>query len=103
MIVEQLREQAGFSPIERSIADHFLSAGEALREQSARSIAARLYTAPSTVSRLCKRLGYSGYNEFRDASLDELRYLSSYLAEDFVDKMARIGHRVIVTYKSDTS
>lgn len=169
MIVQQLREQAGFSPIERSIAEHFLSAGEALREQSARSIAAQLYTAPSTVSRLCKRLGYSGYNEFLDAYLDELRYLSSaftqidanqpfrksddartiaakmgalyretvndtlqlsegetleravrliadarnvfvysagpqsYLAEDFVDKMARIGRRVIVTHKDDTS
>ena len=169
MLVEQLKEKAGFSPIEGSIADHFLEAGETLREQSARSIAAQLYTAPSTVSRLCKRLGYSGYNEFRDAYLDELRYLSSafteidanqpfrksddprtiaakmgalwretvtdtlqltdgealertvalvadartvfvysagpqsYLAEDFVDKMARIGHRVIVTYKDDTS
>ena len=169
MIVEQLREQAGFSPIECSIAEHFLEAGEALREQSARSIAAKLYTAPSTVSRLCKHLGYSGYNEFRDAYLDELRYLSSsfteidanqpfrksddtrtiaakmgalyretvddtlqltegesleqvvrlvadarnvfvysagtqsYLAEDFVDKMARIGRRVTVTYKADTT
>lgn len=169
MIVEQLREKAGLSPIEQTIADYFLTTGEALREQSARSIAAQLYTAPSTVSRLCKRLGYSGYNEFRDAYLDELRYLSSafteidanqpfrksddartiaakigalyretvddtlqltdgealeravqlvaearnvfvysagpqsYLAEDFVDKMARIGRRVIVTYKSDTS
>lgn len=169
MLVEQLKEKAGFSPIEGSIADHFLEAGETLREQSARSIAAQFYTAPSTVSRLCKRLGYSGYNEFRDAYLDELRYLSSafteidanqpfrksddprtiaakmgalwretvtdtlqltdgealeravalvadartvfvysagpqsYLAEDFVDKMARIGHRVIVTYKDDTS
>ena len=167
MIVEQLKEKSGFSPIERSIADHFLEAGEALREQSARSIAARLYTAPSTVSRLCKRLGYSGYNEFRDAYLDELRYLSSaftdidanqpfrrsddtrtiaakigalyretvsdnlqlvdagslghavelvadarmvfvysggpqaYLAEDFADKMSRIGHRVMVPQKGD--
>lgn len=169
MIVEQLKEQAGFTPIERSIADYFLEAGEALREQSARSIAAKLYTAPSTVSRLCKRLGYAGYNDFRDDYLDELRYLSSaftdidanqpfrksddmrtiaaklgalyretvddtlqltdgealeqavgyvaaarnvfvysagpqsYLAEDFVDKMARIGRRVVVTYKDDTS
>ena len=169
MIVEQLRGQAGFSPIERTIADHFLAAGETLREQSARSIAAKLYTAPSTVSRLCKRLGYSGYNDFRDAYLDELRYLSSafttidanqpfrrsddtrtiaakmgalyretvddtlqltegdaleqavalvagarnvfvysagpqsWLAEDFVDKMARIGRRVIVTHKDDTA
>ena len=68
--LKQLQEKAGFSPIECSIADHFLAVGESLREQSARSIAARLYTAPSTVSRLCKRLGYSGYNEFRDAYLD---------------------------------
>lgn len=169
MIVEQLKEQEGFSPIERSIAQHFLEAGDALREQSARSIAAQLFTAPSTVSRFCKRLGYDGYNDFRDDYLDELRYLSSsftdidanqpfrksddartiaakigalyretvddtlqltdgatleqaiqlvadarnvfvysagpqsYLAEDFVDKMARIGRRVIVTYKDDTS
>ena len=169
MIVQQLREQEGFSPIERSVAKYFLDAGESLREQSARSIAAKLYTAPSTVSRFCKRLGYDGYNDFRDDYLDELRYLSSaftsidanqpfrkgddtrtiaakigalyretvddtlqlvdgesleravqlvagarnvfvysagpqsYLAEDFVDKMARIGRRVIVTYKDDTS
>ena len=169
MIVQQLREQEGFSPIERTIAQYFLDAGETLREQSARSIAAKLYTAPSTVTRLCKRLGYAGYNDFRDDYLDELRYLSSaftevnanqpfrksddtrtiaakigalyretvddtlqltdgdaleravrliadarnvfvysggpqsYLAEDFVDKMARIGRRVIVTYKDDTS
>ena len=169
MIVEQLREQDAFSPIERSVADYFLEAGDGLRDQSARSIAAKLYTAPSTVSRLCKRLGYDGYTDFRDAYLDELRYLSSaftsidanqpfrrsddartiaakmgalyreivedtmqlletealetavglvadarttfvysagpqsYLAEDFVDKMARIGRRVIVTYKDDTS
>jgi len=169
MIVEQLKEQEGFSSIECSIANYFLEAGEALREQSARSIATKLYTAPSTVSRFCKRLGYEGYSDFRDDYLDELRYLSSsftgidanqpfrksddtrtiaakmgalwretvddtlqlvdgealehavrlvararnvfvysagpqsYLAEDFVDKMARIGHRVIVTYKDDTS
>ena len=169
MIVEQLKEQEGFSSIERSIANYFLEAGEALREQSARSIATKLYTAPSTVSRFCKRLGYDGYSDFREDYLNELRYLSSsftnidanqpfrksddertiaakigalyretvddtlqlteggaleeavdlvagarnvfvysagpqsYLAEDFVDKMARIGRRVIVTYKSDTS
>lgn len=77
MIVEQLRDQDSFSPIEQTIADHFLAAGEALRDQSARSIAAQLYTAPSTVSRFCKRLGYEGYPDFRDAYLDELRYLSS--------------------------
>jgi len=169
MIIEQLREKAGFSPVEVAIADHFLEAGNALHDQSARSIALKLYTAPSTISRLCKRLGYAGYNDFRDAYLEELRYLSSaftdidanqpfrksddphtiaakmgalyretvndtlqltddkslveavelvacastvfvhsaglqsYLAEDFVDKMARIGRRVIVTYKDDTS
>lgn len=169
VIVEQLREQGALSPIERSIAAYFLEAGDGLREQSARSIASKLYTAPSTVSRLCKHLGYDGYTDFRDAYLDELRYLSSsftsidanqpfrksddirtiaakmgalyretvddtlqlvesealeravalliaartvfvysagpqsYLAEDFVDKMARIGRRVIVTYKDDTS
>ena len=169
MIFEQLREKVGFSPIEVTIADYFLEAGSALHDQSARSIASRLYTAPSTISRLCKRLGYAGYNDFRDAYLDELRYLSSafteidanqpfrksdephtiaakigalyretvadtlqltddgslaravdhvadarnvfvysagpqsFIAEDFVDKMARIGRNVIVSNKDDTA
>lgn len=81
MLFEQLKQQKDFSPIERSIANHFLGAGEALRDQSARSIAAELYTAPSTVSRFCKRLGYSGYNDFRNAYLDELRYRSAAFAD----------------------
>ena len=76
MIIEQLQEKAGFSPIECSVADLFLEEGEGLRNQSARSIAAKLYTAPSTITRLCKRMGYSGYGEFRDLYLDELRYLT---------------------------
>lgn len=76
MIIEQLQEKAGFSPIECSVADLLLEEGEGLRNQSARSIAAKLYTAPSTITRLCKRMGYSGYGEFRDLYLDELRYLT---------------------------
>lgn len=169
MIADQLREKTGFSDVERSIVDYFLQAGDALRDQSARSIAARLYTAPSTISRLCKRMGYEGYTDFRDAYLDELRYLSTtfenvdanqpfdkgddvrtisakmgalfretvddtltlvesdalqravdliaqapvsyvfsegtqvYLAEDFADKMARIGRRVTVLHKADVT
>lgn len=75
MIIEQLQEKAGFSPIECAVADFFLDEGEGLRNLSARSIAAKLYTVPSTITRLCKRMGYSGYNEFRDLYLDELRYL----------------------------
>ena len=50
MIIEQLQEKAGFSPIECSVADLFLEEGEGLRNQSARSIAAKLYTAPSTIA-----------------------------------------------------
>lgn len=167
MIAEQLHAQEDFSDIERSIATYFVEQGMALQGQSARSIAARLYTAPSTVSRLCKRLGFGGYTDFRDAYLDELRYLSSaftdidanqpfrkdddtatiaakmgalwretvtdtmslveaeqlqracdlicdaptvvaysagpqaYLAQDFADKMARIGHKVLVALRED--
>ena len=37
MIVERLHEQNDLSPVERTIAQYFLKAGESLREQSARS------------------------------------------------------------------
>ncbi|WP_136194145.1 MurR/RpiR family transcriptional regulator [Actinomyces procaprae] len=77
MIREDLQDKTGFSAAESAVADHLLQLGAAIRGLSARAIARQVHTAPSTVVRLCQRLGFEGYPDFRDAYLDELRYLSS--------------------------
>ncbi|WP_251136194.1 hypothetical protein [Exiguobacterium sp. s194] len=35
-----------------------------VREMNIRELAARCYTSPATIIRLCKKLGFSGYSEF---------------------------------------
>ena len=77
LIQEQLKQQAGFSDVERSIADFILARGAGLKQLSARQIAAEAYVSPASVVRLCQKLGYDGYNAFRDAWLAEQEYLSS--------------------------
>ncbi|WP_103061503.1 MurR/RpiR family transcriptional regulator [Actinomyces qiguomingii] len=77
MIKEDLQDKTGFSAAESTVADHLLQLGATIRGLSARAIARQIHTAPSTVVRLCQRLGFEGYPDFRDAYLDELRYLSS--------------------------
>lgn len=77
LIQEQLKQQADFSDVERSIADFILAQGAGLKQLSARQIAAEAYVSPSSVVRLCQKLGYDGYNAFQDAWLAEQEYLSS--------------------------
>ncbi len=76
LLQEILKERPYFSNAESTIADYILARGEEIKNESARQIAARAYTSPSSVVRLCQKIGYKGYNEFRDAWLAELRYLS---------------------------
>lgn len=76
LIKDQLSSQDYMTTIDKSIADFFLSNGSILKNISSRTIASQLYVAPSTITRFCQTLGFSGYNDFKEAYLDELNYLS---------------------------
>lgn len=78
MIEDKLKARNGFSDVEKIVADYILDKREAIREESARHIAAQTYTSAASVTRLCQRLGYEGYHDFREAYLNELAYLSSH-------------------------
>lgn len=81
LLQEQLKDKRNFSEAERAIADYVLSRGSAIKGDSGRYIAAQVYTAPSTVVRLCQKLGFKGYNDFKEAWLRELEYLSDYFQD----------------------
>ncbi|MBS7578234.1 MULTISPECIES: MurR/RpiR family transcriptional regulator [unclassified Enterococcus] len=45
----------------------FLLAHSNIKQLGIRSVAAQFYTAPNTITRMVKKLGFSGYSEFKDA------------------------------------
>lgn len=75
LLEEKLRHQAHLSPGEKNVADHILSLGKDLKRYSTRNLADLSYTSPPTVIRLCKKMGYSGFDQLKDQYLRELEYL----------------------------
>ncbi len=75
LIQEQLTLKENFSDIESAIADYFIKEKDNIAKQSARMIASNLYIAPSTISRFCRKLGFEGYNDFKENYLKEIIYL----------------------------
>ena len=73
-----LKETNDFSDIEKIIATYLLENEEAIEKQSARFIASQIYTAPSTIVRFCQKIGYEGFNDFKEAFIEEIKYLSSH-------------------------
>ena len=64
----RLREsQDAMSATERSVSDYLLShQGEAM-DLSIHQLAEKTFASPSTVIRMCQRIGFAGYKEFRQA------------------------------------
>ncbi|MBQ9329025.1 MAG: MurR/RpiR family transcriptional regulator [Solobacterium sp.] len=64
-ISESLAIQENFSDSEREIADYILSQKEKILEQSVHDICDATFTSTSSVVRLCRKIGFSGYKEFK--------------------------------------
>lgn len=77
LIIEKLQDQDSYTNLERTIASYFQANAASLNHQSAHHIASKLYTVPSTITRFCQKLGYSGYPAFRQAFWQEHTYLQA--------------------------
>ena len=77
LITERLKEQKDFSKVDTVIADYFLNEENEWAEKSLRQIAQLLFVSPSSIVRLCHKIGFEGFLDFRTAYLHELNYLSS--------------------------
>lgn len=73
-----LKETNDFSDIEKIIAKYLLENEEEIEKQSARFIASQIYTAPSTIVRFCQKIGYEGFSDFKEAFIEEIKYLASH-------------------------
>jgi DNA-binding MurR/RpiR family transcriptional regulator len=79
-IITQLKDQAGFTHNEKAIAGYILKEKNSVLNLSAAALAKETYTSPAAVIRLCKRIGLSGYQEFKirfSAELEQEKQLIS--------------------------
>lgn len=75
MLIMHKIEGTHFSPSETQIIDYILEQGEKIKDMSIISIANATYTSAPLLIRIAKKLGFSGWNEFKEAYLRELEYL----------------------------
>ena len=62
----RLREcRDSISPTERSIADYLLDHPESAMECGVHELAERTFSSASTIIRMCRRIGFDGYKDFR--------------------------------------
>lgn len=77
LITDRLKETGKMTETERSIAQFFLENPQQVLELSGRKIAQELYLSASTIVRFCQKLGYSGFEAFREDYASEIDYLNS--------------------------
>ena len=75
LIVDKLALQEKLSEGEKTLAAYILAHGMEIAKYSTRSLAEVTYTSPPTVLRLCKKLGFSGFDDFKQNFMRELEYL----------------------------
>lgn len=81
LVTEQLKKMADMTATDKSIANYFLNYPHELEEISARKLASTLYLSPSTIVRFCQKMGFTGYESFRQNYLEEYRYLNAHFNE----------------------
>ncbi|MFD1363650.1 MurR/RpiR family transcriptional regulator [Lentibacillus salinarum] len=78
MLLTEKMKEIIFSPSETEIVHYMFEQRENMKDQTTKQIAEATYTHPSTLIRVAKKLGYSGWVELRNIFLDEIDYLNSH-------------------------
>lgn len=81
LVIDKLKLKENFSANECDIADYLLKNNKDIKSLSARFIATKTYTSASSVVRLCKKLGYEGFNDFKEDFIKEVEYKESNFKE----------------------
>lgn len=64
-VLEQLERKSSFTESEVALADHILAHATDVTEMSIAELAEKTFTSNATIIRFCRKLGTTGYREFR--------------------------------------
>lgn len=73
-IMTQLEFELNFTNSEKEIAHYILNHGEDALNMNVKELANETYNSPATIVRLCKKIGLTGYNDFKIKYSAELQY-----------------------------
>lgn len=74
MLLDQLKDTSNLTPVEISIAKYVRENAESLIHLSAQDLAVKTNTSRASVFRLCNKLGYTSFEEFKIQILQEKMY-----------------------------
>lgn len=77
-LIKRMREETSFSEGEQQIADYLLE--HPSEDLTIRQLAERTYTSNATIVRMCRRLGYDGFRQFKTDFIKEIES-NKYLVE----------------------
>ena len=109
MLISDKLKTFDFTDSEKEIVKYFLNQKEEIENKSTREISKKLYCSPSSIIRLCQKLGFTGFEEFKEMYVEELHYLNSnfsdinpsipFMTEDNIqtisNKMCSLYHEII--------
>lgn len=75
LLIEKMKHIEKLSNSQQLVVDYMLEQKQCIREQTAKEIAATVYTSAATLTRLAQRLGYKGFDELKHDFLREQEYL----------------------------
>lgn len=75
MLIDEKLKTINLTNSEKEIVNYFLEEKENLNKKSVREISKKVYCSPSSIVRLCQKLGFTGFEEFKEAYIKELNYL----------------------------
>ena len=81
MLIEQRLKQMELPSGQEAVAKFMLQKRCRIAEYTIREIAQETYTSNATVIRLAKKLGYEGFDDFKEDFLKEIQYLNTYFVQ----------------------
>ncbi len=78
MLIQQQLSQIELTTVEKTIAQYLLDNNINIKNENVRQIAKNSHTSPSSVMRLCQKLGFQGFSDFKEAYIEELQYIDSH-------------------------
>ncbi|PEI33491.1 sugar isomerase [Bacillus wiedmannii] len=79
LLLEKMKEDI-FSSSESEIIVYLFKQRENIKDKTTKQISKETYTHPSTLIRIAKKLGYSGWVELKNSFLGEIEYLNSHFS-----------------------
>lgn len=81
MLVKEKLQEYKFSNAEKEVVKFMIEKKLSIKNMTIKEISEKTYVAPSTLVRMAHKLDYKGWNELKDAFIQEEEYLQSHFSE----------------------